>query len=197
MNHSPIFCGRLIMMSLLATTLCLGACETPRESTRQVVVELSGDPRIAQTAYELGLAKIGVGNLDAAEVHFRDAIDADVSHGPAHNNLGKIQYQNRQLRDAALSFQRAAENMPFRPEPANNLGLVFEAGNRLDAAVREYEKALSLDSENLVYVGNLARARVKRGDDDASLRRQLWQIADNDSREPWVEWARKQIDRLD
>lgn len=185
---------------LLPMTVKLGlvGCSAPQnESSRQVVVELSGDPQTAQLMFERGVQAVHLQELDQAEKLFLQAIEADPTHGPAHNNLGKIYYQSDRLQDAALSFQLAVDNMPFRPEPANNLGLVLETGNRFDAAAQQYEAALALDADNLEYVANLARLRVKRGDDDASLRRQLWQIADNDTREPWVTWAQAQLERLD
>ncbi|MEM9417628.1 MAG: tetratricopeptide repeat protein [Planctomycetota bacterium] len=185
---------------LLPMTVKLGlvGCSAPQnESSRQVVVELSGDPQTAQLMFERGVQAVHLQELDQAEKLFLQAIEADPTHGPAHNNLGKIYFQQDRLQDAAVSFQSAIEFMPFRPEPANNLGLVLEIGLRLDDAIKQYEAAITLDPDDPDYLTNLVRARIKRGDDDARLRQQLWQIADNDKREVWVEWARQQIQRLD
>jgi len=177
--------------------LGVAGCESSQETSRTVTAELEVDPQQAQMFYEQGLEAIRDEDLDLAESLFDQAVVSDERHGPAHNNLGKIHYLNGSYQEAALSFRAAAEQMPFRAEPVNNLGLVMEVGNRYDDAVEHFKQAVELEPSDHEYLGNLVRARIRRGDDDAEVRRQLDQIIREDPREGWVDWARSQVIRLE
>src|SRR4029453_19576722 len=110
------------------------------------------------------------------EAELKSALAADVMCGPAHNNLGKVYYHQHKLYLAAWEFQYAMKLMPNVPEPRNNLGLVFESAGKLDDAVASYDEARGLEPDNVQFIGNLARARVRRGDDDAGVRDLLRQL---------------------
>ena len=97
---------------------------------------------------------------DTAEV--RSALEADVTFGPAHNNLGRVYYHQGQLYLDAWEFQYAIKLMPYQPEPKSNLGLVLEAANKLDEAIKNYDEAMNLEPENPQFLGNDARARARR-----------------------------------
>jgi Flp pilus assembly protein TadD len=87
--------------------------------------------------------------------------------------------------------------MPNQPEPPNNLGLVFEAAGKLDEAAESYGKAVALEPENIHAMGNLARARVRRGDRDADLRSLLGKLVLRETRPDWLAWERSVLSRLD
>lgn len=182
---------------MVVMLLGFAGCESAPETSRTVTAELEIDPQQAQAFYEQGLAAIQDEDLELAESLFAQAVASDDRHGPAYNNLGKIQYLTGSYQDAALSFRAAAEQMPFRAEPVNNLGLVMEVGNRYDDAVEHFEKAVKLEPGDHEYLGNFVRARIRRGDDDAEVRRQLAQIVRDDPREGWVDWARSTLVRLE
>ena len=112
------------------------------------------------------------GDYDAAEAALKAVLTADVMFGPAHNNLGKVYFHKGELYLAAREFDYAMKLMPNQPEPANNLGLVFETRGRLDDAVSAYGKAAALEPDNVQIMGNWARARVarvRRGERDPDL----------------------------
>ncbi len=133
------------------------------------------------------------GKLEEAEKLLKDCLTADVTFGPAHNNLGKVYFQQQKYYVAAWEFQNAIKLMPNQPEPKNNLGLVFEAVGKLDDAVKQYELAKGQEPDNPELTGNLARARVRRGDHDEQTRDLLTEITLKDTREEWVEWAKEQL----
>lgn len=118
---------------------------------------------------------------------------ADVTYGPAHNNLGKIYYGQRNFYLAAWEFEYANKLMPHRAECQNNLGLVYEAVGKLDEAIDSYSIAYAADPKNPVVIGNLARARVRRGDDDPVVAQLLADLKLYDSRPEWVAWASERL----
>jgi Flp pilus assembly protein TadD len=119
-----------------------------------------------------------------------------VMYGPGHNNLGKVYYHQSKLYLAAWEFQYAAKLMPNVPEPRNNLGLVFESAGKLDDAVGSYGEAMRLEPDNVQFIGNLARARVRRGDRDGEVRELLGKLVLRETRPRWAEWAREQLSAL-
>lgn len=178
--------GRLCLMLLLSS---VGAgCAGRFTNGDLLAVECNN--RVAAVKYHRrGVRYCKHGWLKKAEAQFRQAIAADPTYGPAHNNLGRIQYERRDLYQAAWSFQRAIELMPGRGEPLNNLALTFEAAGRLDEAIDMYLAAASSDGDNPEYLGNSIRARLKRGDDELSVQEDLQRLVFLDSRDEWLEWA--------
>ena len=98
-----------------------------------------------------------------AEQCLHQSLLADVSFGPAHNTLGKLYFDQKKFYLAAWEFEYAMKTMPNRAEPVNNLGLVYEMVEQTDEAVVHYQKAVDLEPGNPQYVGNLIRARIRRG----------------------------------
>ncbi len=86
--------------------------------------------------------------------------------------------------------------MPFQPEPRNNLGLVFEKAGKITSAAEAYEKARQLEPDNAEYLGNLARAKVRRGDRDIETKKILEELVMKDSRPQWSQWARVNLLRM-
>lgn len=136
---------------------------------------------------------IDSGNYPGAEKLLRDALTADIGYGPAHNNLGKVYYRQKRLYLAAWEFEYATKLMPNQPEPRNNLGLVFESVGKLDDAVKYYGQAMGLEPDNGQFIGNLARARVRRGDGGEPVRDLLDKLVLRDDRPEWVAWARRRL----
>ena len=73
-----------------------------------------------------------------------------------------------------------------------NLGLVYEKAHQLDQAVEWYQKAIEMDPDAPEILGNLARARLRRGDSDHELKKLLEGLAVKDPRPEWSRWAEEQ-----
>lgn len=151
------------------------------------------DTETARVENNKALTQIDKGEWTKAEDSLKKALAADVMFGPAHNNLGKIYYRQNKLYLAAWEFEYAAKLMPHQAEPKNNMGLVFEAAGKWNDAVDNYTQALSIEPENPEVIGNAARARIRRGDADAEVRRLLEKLVMVDTRPQWVSWAKRRL----
>lgn len=190
-----------ILLALSALLLPAGWGCASRAPEREAGYEtVSRDPRRDTDAAERhnasAVARMQEGDYPAAEADLKAALSADVMNGPAHNNLGKVYYHQHKLYLAAWEFQYAAKLMPGVPEPRNNLGLVFESAGRLDEAVTSYDEAMSLAPDNAQFIGNLARARIRRGDGDETVRELLRRLVLRETRPDWAEWARGRLAAL-
>jgi Flp pilus assembly protein TadD len=158
---------------------------------------VASDPRrnsdVAGQKNAEAMQLMNAGDYAGAEAALKSALAADVMHGPAHNNLGKVYYHQGKLYLAAWEFQYAAKLMPGVPEPRNNLGLVFESAGKLDDAVNSYGEAMNLAPDDAQFIGNLARARVRRGDRDGSMRELLERLVMRETRPDWADWARGKL----
>lgn len=183
----------MVGVGSLAIIVALVGCH--RNAFRRDIVRADGatDPERAQHWHEKGVALVRRGDATGAEAAFENAVLADPSFGPAHNNLGLLQYQRHDLYSAAWSFERAMQLMPERPEPTNNLAMVYEAAGRLGEAVDLYQTAVDQAPADAVYLGNLLRVRIRRGDRDPAIRDQLKTLLFLDDRPEWVEWAEDQL----
>jgi Tfp pilus assembly protein PilF len=190
----------LLLPLLVASPLWLGGCAANPKANDASYDTLGKDPQRdterAKTLNARAIPLIEKGDLNAAEPILKEALVADVMYGPAHNNLGKVYYNQGRLYLAAWEFSYAAKLMQHQPEPRNNLGLVFEASGKIDQAVQEYGEALRLEPDNPQFIGNTARARLRRGDKDHEVKELLSKLVVRDSRPDWVEWAREWLTRL-
>tara|TARA_R110002111_G_scaffold14005_4_gene38700 strand:+ start:133 stop:753 length:621 start_codon:yes stop_codon:yes gene_type:complete len=178
----------------------LGCESTPNnkavERYQTVAPGVSGNTEKARELNTRAMALILDGQYDEAEELLKDALTADVTFGPAHNNLGRVYYAKNQFYTAAWEFEYAAKLLPHHAEPRNNLGLVFEAVGDYDEAVGHYEEALLIEPNNSELIGNLARTRLNRGDRDPEVRRLLKELMLRDTRPRWTEWAQDKLRML-
>lgn len=187
-----------ITLSLMTACLVLSACSHsahPANRDRQYTTarpEPHHDSDQARKVAAEGLQLLNDGKLEEAEQTLRRALEADVMFGPAHNSLGMVYYRQKRYYLAAWEFEYASRLMPDRPEPRNNFGLVFEAVGKIDDAVDWYGKAMQLAPDNPQIIGNLARAKVRRGDRDDQVRELLQQLVLKDTRPSWTAWAQRE-----
>jgi len=127
-----------------------------------------------------------------AEALLRDAIDADLYHGPAHNNLGVIYLNRGELYLAAEEFDWARRLMPGHPDPRINLGLALERGGKYGEALDAYASAIEVYPEHLPAAQALARCQIRSGVRDEYTDELLNVIAYRGTHE-WQSWARNQL----
>lgn len=75
----------------------------------------------------------------------------EVGRGVELFNQGKFD-------EAAVAFKAASSKAPDRPEPHNNLGIVYATRGLYEEAVAEYQKAVQLDPDNAEPHYNLGNA---------------------------------------
>ena len=185
----------------LALLLLAGGCAASAHKAPDAYETVGKDPRrdadLARRENARAVTLLEANDLPAAEDALKAALAADVMCGPAHNNLGKVYFQQKKLYLAAWEFQYAMKLMPNQAEPPDNLGLVFEAAGKLDEATDSYGKALALEPENVHAMGNLARAHVRRGDRDDATRALLQKLVLRDDRSDWLTWERATLSKLE
>ncbi len=188
----------LIAMMAGCLMLCVSCGQRSRaaDDYETVASEPNRDTERARRLNDEAYTLIQAGEYESAEPLLKRALRADVMYGPAHNNLGKLYYYEKKLYQAAWEFEYAAKLMPNATAPRNNLGLVFESVGKLDQAIDAYAMAMELEPANTLVVGNLARARIRRGDRDPDIKDLLRLIVMKDERPEWVAWAEKQLHLL-
>ncbi|HSU69072.1 MAG TPA: tetratricopeptide repeat protein [Tepidisphaeraceae bacterium] len=131
-----------------------------------------------------------------AEPILKQAIELDPMYGPAHNDLGLVYFHLGRMYEAAWEFENAGTLMPKQPAPRNNLGLVLEESGELKEAQAAFEKAVELAPDNPEYLGNLARARIRLGLEDAQTLHLLQELLLRDTRPDWLDWERANLLRI-
>ncbi len=189
MNKKLLFLLGLLILG----SGCARFRSTEKLDYRTVEDSSISDVGAARTKHERALELINVCCLADAEQCLHESLLADKSFGPAHNTLGKLYFDQKKFYLAAWEFEFAMKTMPNRPEPVNNLGLVYESVGQNDQAIVHYHQAVEMAPENAQYLGNLIRARIRRGDCSADLYLMLENLIFLDNRQPWVQWAKLQL----
>lgn len=186
----------LIIICLVFGLGCQSNTETDASYESPHSSILGRDTATARRLHTEALNHIDAGEYRQAEAKLRDALDADITFAPAHNNLGKLLFDKGELYQAAWEFQYAIKLIPYQPEPRNNLGMVLEHAGKLDEAIDHYRNALQMQPDNPQLIGNLARAKHQRGDKDNEQRDLLEQLILKDTRTRWRNWAQQEVHKL-
>ncbi|MBI5283453.1 MAG: tetratricopeptide repeat protein [Chloroflexi bacterium] len=180
------------MRRALAVVALLGViagCRTapvgPYAPPAAVVRSTSEAERLTQLAGDLA-----EGNPGEAEALLRQALTADLYHGPAHNNLGVLFLNRGRLYEASIEFEWARKLMPGHPDPRTNLAIALERAGRTSEAIDAYRAALEVAPEDIAATQGIAMATVRAGRDDPALGRWIDRIALQGESEAWRRWAR-------
>ncbi len=136
-------------------------------------------------------------NPDKAEKLLREALNADLYNGPAHNNLGAVYLRQGKLYEAAGEFEWARKLMPGHPDPRMNLALVLEKAGRTDEALAMYATALEVYPEHVPTMQALTRLQLRSGKADDRTVSMLDEIALRGDTPRWRDWAKSQRTRLE
>lgn len=128
--------------------------------------------------------------LQQAESLLREALNADLYFGPAHNNLGVILLSRDELYEAAAEFEWARKLMPGHPDPRVNLAFTLESAGRTDDAIATYRTALEVLPDDIAATQGLARLQIRSGRRDETTTGLLETIAMRGESTQWREWAR-------
>lgn len=139
---------------------------------------------------------IGIDDAKAERL-LRDALSADLYHGPAHNNLGVVFLNRGMLYEAAGEFEWARKLMAGNPDPRMNLALTLERAGHIEDAIGTYRTALEVSPEHIQTIQALTRLQCKSSKKDAKTLESLHTIALRGDSERWRDWARQMLARAD
>jgi len=125
-----------------------------------------------------------------AEALLREALTADLYHGPAHNNLGVLYLAQGKLYEAAHEFEWARKLMPGHTDPRVNLAIALERAGKIGDAMDAYKAALELEPECVPAMQGAAMLAVRSGAKADSLDRWLAEVAQRGDSQAWRDWAR-------
>jgi Tfp pilus assembly protein PilF len=125
-----------------------------------------------------------------AEELLREALAADLYHGPAHNNLGVLYLKQSKLYEAAGEFEWAKKLMPGHPDPRMNLALTLERAGRTPEALDAYASALEAVPEHIPTIQALTRLQLRTNQPDERTPAFLDTIALQGDTPEWRQWAR-------
>ncbi|QDV88874.1 tetratricopeptide repeat protein [Planctomycetes bacterium TBK1r] len=183
----------LVILSV-AGCLLPGGCSSLQSKNRSVIkVQTKRDTERANRLTYAGIRSLQKQQIDRAAKQFREAVEADETYGPAHNNLGLMHYEQGNLYQAVMAFEQAREFLPGDPAVVYNLALALESAGRTDEALELYYTAIAMDRANPLYLGNLVRLRVRLGEHDDVLVQQLKDLALIETRPDWRRWADTQL----
>lgn len=179
---------------LIAALALLTACAGRGTGPYAPQSESARDPAKAQQL-TMEAAAILSSDPKRAEALLRQALTADLYHGPAHNNLGVLYLKQEKFFEAASEFEWSAKLLPGHPDPRLNLALTLERAGRTDAALAGYGQALEVYPNHLPTLQAKARLQVRAGKTDDTTRPALEEIALRGQTPQWRDWARRQLVR--
>ena len=184
--------NRFCLLLPCALLLAFG-CARPINGPYQTPHEGARNPLRAQELTQQA-AEIIDTDPEKAERRLREALRADLYHGPAHNNLGVLYLSQSKLYEAANEFEWARKLMPGHPDPRMNLALTLERAGRIDEALATYGTALEVYPNHLPTIQALARLQLRRNRTDGRTSDFLQEIALRGGPQ-WQQWARQQMTR--
>jgi tetratricopeptide (TPR) repeat protein len=149
-------------------------------------------------AHELTLEALEVIDIDLpkAEELLHSALQADLYHGPAHNNLGVLYLRQSRLFEAANEFELARKLMPGNPDPRLNLGLTLEKAGLYERAFFAYNAALEVSPSHIRTLQAIARLDLRTARKDDRLLEMLEDVTLRGETPAWRNWAQEQMSRL-
>lgn len=128
-------------LGLAACHLARGRAESALSVAEQI---LEVYPLTSEAANLAGVSAEILGNSDAAERHFRRAIEIRPTYAEALFNLGHLFFRRREFARAILELQKCIEVQPTHVDAILELGSCYMNLQRFEDAVRVLDQALQI-----------------------------------------------------
>lgn len=155
---------------LLGTALALVPKRSEALEALRRAVELAPSSVAAQHGLAMALARFG--ELEEARQAFERTIELDPKLAAAHGSLAAILAAQGRLDAAAEHFSEAIRhenNLPAAARYHYQRGRVYRQKNELQAAVRDFERAVELKPDFVKAYLELGIARVELQNEDGAL----------------------------
>jgi Tfp pilus assembly protein PilF len=158
----------------------------------------AAENRDESRAQKLTVDAVACADVDPAKAEslLRQALTADLFHGPAHNDLGVLFFREGKLYEAATEFEWARKLMPGHPDPRLNLALVLDRAGQTHDALAAYESALEAAPEHVPTMQAYARLAVREGRHDEKTTGMVKTIALRGETDAWRDWAAREMARV-
>ncbi len=188
---------RVFIVFLSIIVAVFSGCEE-RKGSYQEPGERTRDIAKAEAKYQEAVVALGEtpADVEKAEALLREALDYDLYHGAAHNNLGVIFLNRDRLYNAAEEFEWARKLLPGHPEPRVNLAIALERGGKYGEALDAANAALEVRPGNLVAIQTIALIQIREKQTNKKTPEHLDAIIQRSSDAVWRDWARKQQEML-
>ncbi len=152
---------------------------------------------LAQEHFKKAMVAMDSGDTEKAKSLLHQTLNADLYHGPAHNNLGVIFMQAGDLYSAANEFTWARKLMPGHPDPRVNLAVALDAGGQGDDAVEAARTALEVQPNYMPAMQTIALIQVRDRDVTKETLALLDTIRYRGEDKQWRDWATLWLSKLD
>jgi protein O-mannosyl-transferase len=119
--------------------------------------------------YSCGVALADQGDVDAAIIQYRKALEIRPDFKEARVNLGGALASRGQIDAAIGHYQKVLEINPRNAESHYNLGVVLAGRGETDAAIAHFRKALEIRPDYAEAHTNLGVVLAGRGETDAAI----------------------------
>lgn len=121
----------------------------------ETALKTSVDSRLAAYMHtSLGVAYAGLGEVDRAESHYREAVTLNAWSVDTENNWGELLYKNGKLNEAVVHLQRSLSVLPTS-RAWLLLAAIYSHQNRNIEALEAYREALRLEPDNAEAAKNI------------------------------------------
>jgi tetratricopeptide (TPR) repeat protein len=124
-----------------------------------------------------------------AESLLRQALDADLFNGTAHNNIGILFLKQGKLYEATQEFEWARKLLPGHPDPRVNLAIALEAADKHSDAIDVARAALEIHPGYLNAIMAIASIQIRNGLADTETPKLLATITERSDQPQWRTWA--------
>jgi tetratricopeptide (TPR) repeat protein len=105
------------------------------------------DPQTAEIENKIAMAYQRMDRRGEAHLHYARAIHMDRRYAPAYNNLGTMDFHDKDTRHAERLYRKAIKLDAKVPAFWSNLGAAYLADNRYRDGAEAYQRAFALNSD--------------------------------------------------
>lgn len=144
----------------LRTGLLLAGCVLVLLTAGSVSAQV--DTVKAKEMYNEGIKASQSGDLDAAIIQYKGAIQFNPEYSDAYLNLGAVYFERKEYQLALENFEKAVEIDPQNADALANLGRVEYVLRRYDAAADALQKAIDLQPTNFDLYKELGKTYYRQ-----------------------------------
>ena len=113
-----------------------------------------------------GLVLFTMRRLDEAKTNFEKAISLNPQDTQAYINLGMVNYTSGNHKEARLDWEKSItlKTDDNDGKALNNIGNIFKNEKNLDKAIEYYNKAITFEPRNTIFLYNLGNSYRLAGD---------------------------------